>query len=81
MFAEQGDERRERRIKEVQARTKAEKTRRAMLDLLRQGPLSTAELRAKLPGEVTVSVANYHLGVLVSAGEIVAAGDDLYRLA
>lgn len=80
MFAEEGDERRERRIREAQARTKAVVTRRAMLELLREGPLSTAELRAKLPGEITVSVANYHLGVLVSSGEVVAAGDDLYRL-
>jgi predicted transcriptional regulator len=81
MFAEQGDERRARRIREAQARTKAEETRRALLALLREGPLSTAELRAKLGGEVTVSVLNYHLGVLVSGGEIVAEDDDLYRLA
>lgn len=81
MFAEQGDERRARRIREAQARTRSEETRHAMVALLRGGPLSAAELRAKLAGEVTVSVLNYHLGVLVSAGEIVAAGDDTYRLA
>lgn len=78
-MAGDSDEARSRRITESQARTKAEETRQAMLTLLRQGPLSSAELRAKLPGDTPMSVVNYHLSVLVSAGEV-AVADDLYRL-
>jgi len=79
MFEEK-DEGRERRIREARARTRAEETRRAMLELLRDGPLSSAEMRAKLAEDATLSVVNYHLSVLVSGGEVVNEGD-LYRLA
>lgn len=78
-MAGDSDEARSRRITESQARIKAEGTRQAIVDLLRQGALSSAELRARLAGGTPMSVVNYHLSVLVNAGEVV--GDDgLYRL-
>jgi DNA-binding transcriptional ArsR family regulator len=79
MFEEK-DEGRKRRIREARARTRAEETRRAMLELLRNGPLGSAEVRAKLTEDATLSVVNYHLSVLVSDGEVVNEGG-LYRLA
>jgi len=79
-MCEEKGEGRERRLRESQARTRAEETRRAMRELLRDGPLSSAEVRAKLTDDVTLSVVNYHLSVLVSDGEVVNEGD-LYRLA
>lgn len=78
MFEEQG-EGPERRDRESRARTKAGETRRAMRELLREGPLSSAEVRAKLGGDASLSVVNYHLSVLVSDGEVVNEGD-AYRL-
>jgi predicted transcriptional regulator len=79
MFEEK-NEGQERRAKAFQARTRAEETRRAMLGLLRHDPLSGAELRAKLAGDATLSVVNYHLSVLVSDGDVVNEGG-VYRLA
>jgi predicted transcriptional regulator len=69
-----------RRNREAKARTRAEDTRRAMLAVLRDGPLSSAEVRARLVEEVSLSVVNYHLSVLVSDGEVVNEGDT-YRVA
>lgn len=79
MFEQQG-ERRERRIRESQARAKAEGTRRALLGLLRDGPMSRSELQARLVGNAPLSVVNYHLTVLLDAGAVVNE-DGLYRLA
>ncbi len=73
------DEARSRRITESQARARSADTRQAMLDLLREGPMSSVELRARLADETPMSVVNYHLNVLVNAGEVVDDGD-LYRL-
>lgn len=70
MFEEQGEGRR-RRIREAQARSRSAATRRAMLELLREGPLSRAEVRAGLVGNPALSVVNYHLSVLVSEGDVV----------
>jgi predicted transcriptional regulator len=70
----------ERRIRESQARARAEHTRRTILDLLRGGPMSRTDLQAKLAGNASLAVVNYHLGVLLDAREIVREGG-LYRLA
>ena len=78
MFEEDGAGKR-RQIKESQARRRAERARRAMLALLRDGPLSSAEMRSRLGGEVSLSVVNYHLSVLVSDGEVLNEGGT-YRL-
>jgi predicted transcriptional regulator len=77
---EQGDDGRQRRIAESRARARADETRRAMLDLLREGPMSSDELRARLASDASISVVNYHLGVLVDDKAIVNE-DGLYRLA
>lgn len=79
MCEEKGEEP-ERRIKEARARTRAAHTRRAMLALLRRGPMSGAELRAALPGELSMAVVNYHLSVLAGDGEVVNESG-VYRLA
>jgi len=79
-MCEEKGEGRERRIRESRARTRAEDTRRAMRELLRHGPLSSAEVRAKLAEDASLSVVNYHLSVLVSDGEVINEGN-LYRLA
>ena len=78
MFEE--SEERERRIKEAQARARAERTRRSLLELLGDGPLSRNDLRARLAEEATLAVVNYHLTVLLDARQIVSE-DGLYRLA
>jgi DNA-binding transcriptional ArsR family regulator len=71
-------EARERRIRESQARAKAEDTRRTILDLLRDGPMTRAELRAKLGESTSLSLLNYHLTVLLDARQIASEGG-LYR--
>jgi DNA-binding transcriptional ArsR family regulator len=71
---------RSRRIAETQARARAEGTRRAMLDLLREGPMSGVDLRARLAEDAPISVVNYHLAVLESDREIVSE-NGIYRLA
>lgn len=80
MVLRESDDGRERRITESQARARAEETRRAILDLLRDGPMSSMDLRAKLPTDASISLVNYHLTVLVNAREVVSK-DGLYRLA
>jgi predicted transcriptional regulator len=77
---EESDAGHRRRDREARARAKAEATRRALLDLLREGPMSGRELRTRLAADASVSVVNYHLAVLVSDREVVAE-DGLYRLA
>lgn len=77
---EEGDAVRRRRTEEAEARARAEGTRRAMLDLLRDGPLSRVDLQAKLAENAPLSVVNYHLAVLLDAREIVSE-DERYRLA
>lgn len=79
MFEDQG-EGQARRNKESRARAKADATRRALLDLLRSGPMTNADLRGRLASDAPISVVNYHLSVLVQAGEVVNE-DGLYRLA
>jgi hypothetical protein len=76
---EESDERERRRIEESQVRAKAERTRRSMLDLLRDGPKTRLDLRAGLPGDVPLAVVNYHLTVLLDARQVVGE-DGLYRL-
>jgi len=78
MFEGKG-EGQERRIKEAQARARAERTRHALLDLLRDGPMSRVDLQARLAGNAPLSVVSYHLTVLLDAKEIVSE-DGLYRL-
>lgn len=77
---EEDNERRERRLAELRVRARAESTRRAMLELLREGPMSSDQLRARLPSDATIPVVNYHLGVLVDGKEVVHE-DGIYRLA
>ena len=77
---EESEAEQSRRITELQARARAEATRRAMLDLLRDGPRSSAGLRAKLGGDASITVVNYHLAVLLNDRAVVREGD-LYRLA
>lgn len=77
---EESEERERRRIGESQVRAKAERTRRSMLDLLRDGPMSRLDLQAKMAGNVPLAVVNYHLTVLLDARQIVNE-DGLYRLA
>lgn len=67
---EESDKARERRIREVQARAKSENARRTIVGLLGEGPLSSSEIQARLP-DTPMSLLNYHLAVLVDAGEIV----------
>jgi len=76
---EESDAGRQRRIAESRARARAEGTRRALLHLLRGGPLSSVDLRAGLAGDAPISVVNYHLAVLVDGKEIVNE-NGLYRL-
>lgn len=79
MFDE-SDAEQERRVTEAQARARAEATRSAMLEVLREGPMSRADLRARLGEDAPVSVVNYHLAVLVNDREIVNE-EGVYRLA
>lgn len=79
MFEGKGEERGRRGEAESAARTRAEQTRQTMLELLREGPLKSVDLRARLDPDTSISVVNYHLSVLVSEGKVVSAGD-LYRL-
>lgn len=77
---QEDDDRQERRIAEARVRARAETTRRALLDLLREGPMSSDDLRARLAGDASISVVNYHLGVLLDSKEILSE-DGIYRLA
>jgi hypothetical protein len=43
-------------------------TRRALLELLGKGDLTTRELRDRLPGEPSLSEVVYHLAVLRAGG-------------
>lgn len=77
---EESDEARKRRMREVQARAKSEDTRRLIVGLLSDGPLSGREIKRRLPADIPMSLLNYHLAVLVEAEEIVNEAGT-YRLA
>jgi predicted transcriptional regulator len=76
---EESDEGQQRRTAESEARARAESTRRSMIALLRDGPMNSIDLRAKLATDASISVVNYHLAVLVDGEEIVNE-EGLYRL-
>jgi predicted transcriptional regulator len=76
---EETDEARERRLREQQARARSENTRRTIVALLGDGPMSSREIKARLPTNVSMSLLSYHLSVLVEGGAIVRDAET-YRL-